>query len=108
MNCTVRQRAVAAVATAEQPQYATIAHHLEAAAESRRAAHYYLKAGDEARDNYFIREGQSLFSWLTLAQTDEQRPALYRGRGGGQSLVGQSRGSKEDLRQLVVDSGFGR
>ncbi|MCO5185936.1 MAG: AAA family ATPase [Anaerolineae bacterium] len=95
-------RAVAAVATAEQPQYATIAHHLEAAAESRRAAHYYLKAGDEARDNYFIREAHNHYSrGLRLAETDEQRLALYLGREQVNYWLGNREQQKEDLRQLV-------
>jgi DNA-binding SARP family transcriptional activator/predicted ATPase len=95
-------RAVAAVATTEQPQYATIARHLDEAVEPLRAASYYLKAGDEARSNYFIREAHNYYSrGLRLAETDEQRLALCLGREQVNHWLGNREQQKEDLRQLV-------
>lgn len=95
-------QAVAAIATSEQPQYAAIAHHLDQAQEAQQAAAYYLKAGDQARDNYFIREAHNHYSrGLALARTDRQRLRLLLGREMVNHWLGNREQQQQDLRQLV-------
>lgn len=94
--------AVVATATTAQPQFATIAHHFDEAKESKKAVAYYLKAGDEAMENYFIREAHNHYSrGLALAETDRQKLPLYLGREAANHWLGNREQQKEDLRQLV-------
>lgn len=96
-------RAVTAVATPDQPQYATIARHLDEAGEVRKAAVNYQRAGDQARDNYFIREAHSHYSrGLALAANDRQRLDLLLGREQVNHWLGHREQQQEDLRQLVA------
>ncbi|MCB0037935.1 MAG: AAA family ATPase, partial [Anaerolineales bacterium] len=74
-------RSVAKLATAERPHDAELAYHYDEAGDAHRAATHYLKAGDEARENYFIREAHHYYSrGLALAQTKKQQLALLLGR----------------------------
>ncbi|MCB8928747.1 MAG: protein kinase [Ardenticatenaceae bacterium] len=96
-------RAVTAVATREQPQLATIAYHHDEAGNVRQAVAYYLKAGDEAQANYFIREAHDYYSrGLELAETDKQRQPLLLGREAVNHWLGNREEQKEDLQQLRV------
>ncbi|MEM7119326.1 MAG: tetratricopeptide repeat protein [Chloroflexota bacterium] len=95
-------QAVVATATTAQPQFATIARHFDEAQESKKAVAYYLKAGDKAMENYFIREAHNHYSrGLALAETDRQKLPLYLGREAANHWLGNREQQKEDLRQLV-------
>ena len=94
--------AVAATATQAQPHHEAIAQHFDAAAENQNAVAYYLKAGDAARENYFIREAHNYYSrGLALAETAEDKLQLYLGREQVNQWLGNREQQKEDLRQLA-------
>ena len=96
-------RAVTAVATADQPQFATIAYHHDEAGNARQAVAYYLRAGEAAQANYFVREAHGYYSrGLELAQTDKQRLPLLLGREAANHWLGNREEQAEDLRQLVA------
>ena len=95
-------QAVTAVSTADHPHFGTIAHHLDEANNPARAANYYRKAGDEAKENYFIREAHNYYSrGLKLAQTDKQRLKLYLGREQVNHWLGNREQQQEDLNNLL-------
>ncbi len=95
--------AVAAVATAEQPQYAAIARHLDAAEDRPRATRNYLLAGNVARANYFVREAHTHYSrGLELAERDEQRLKLLLGREAVNHWLGNRDEQRQDLAALVA------
>ena len=95
-------QAVSKVATAERPQLAALAHHYDEAGEHGRAVNYYLKAGDKARENYFVREAHGYYSrGLELATKDKQKLSLLLGREAVNHWLGNRDEQKEDLRQLV-------
>ncbi len=96
-------QAVAATASSNQPQYATIAHHYDEAHIPKRAVTNYQKAGDQARDNYFIREAHAHYSrGLTLAENDRQRLPLLLGRETVNHWLGNREEQRADLQQLVT------
>ena len=95
-------QAVTAVSTADHPHFGTIAHHLDEANNPARAANYYLKAGDEAKENYFIREAHNYYSrGLKLAQTDKQHLNLLLGREQVNHWLGNRDQQQEDLNSLL-------
>ena len=96
-------QAVTAVASHNQPQYATIAHHYDEAHEPKRAVTNYQKAGDQARDNYFIREAHAHYTrGLTLAENDRQRLPLLLGRETVNHWLGNREEQRADLQHLVT------
>lgn len=96
-------QAITAVATPDQPQFAAIARHYDEADQSKKAIFNYLKAADEACDNYFIREAHNYYSrGLALAQNDKQRLRLYLGRELINYWLGNREQQQEDLRRLVA------
>ena len=95
-------RAVTAVSTPDQPHYATLAYHYDEAGEKRKAVVNYQRAGDVARENYFIREAHKHYSrGLALATTDKQRLQLLLGREEVNHWLGDREQQKEDLNRLV-------
>lgn len=96
-------QAITAVATPDQPQFAVIARHFDEANQAAKAAAHYLRAGDNARDNYFIREAHNFYSrGLVLAENKKQRLRLYLGREQVNYWLGNRAQQQEDLRQLVA------
>lgn len=96
-------RAVTAVATPSQPQFATIARHYDEANQPQKAVHNYLKAGDEARDNYFVQEAHAHYSrGLALAQTDKQRLPMLLGREAVNHWLGNREEQRTDLHELTT------
>ena len=94
--------AITAVSTPEQSNHATLAHHYDEAGHSRKAVANYLKAGDEARENYFIHEAHQYYTrGLELAGTDKQRLPLLLGRENVNHWLGNREEQAEDLRRLT-------
>ena len=95
-------QAIVATAAPDQLPFATLARHQDEASEVEQAIKNYIKAGEEAVANYFIKEAHNYYSrGLALATTDKQKLALYLGREAVNHWLGNREEQKEDLRQLV-------
>lgn len=96
-------QAIISAAKNNEKQFSEIALHYEEANESNLAIANYLKAGDRARDNFFIREAHNYYSrGLALATTEKQKLALLLGREQVNHWLGNREQQQDDLRQLVT------
>lgn len=95
--------AVTAVSTPDQPHYATLAHHYDEAGDAQKAVINYQKAGDGARENYFVNEAHRYYTrGLELAETDKQKTPLLLGREAVNHWLGNREEQQKDLERLVA------
>ncbi len=95
-------QAIASQSGSEQPDFARIAHHWDKAEDQQRAAVGYLAAGDQAQENYFLREAHGYYSrGLALTNDNHQRLDFYLGRERVNHWLGNREEQREDLYRLT-------